>query len=530
MSLVLITGVLIAFAGFAFTVRAAGLTQAQIDAVVALLQSFGVEQATINNIQTTLGGTPSSVVPVIWCHNFNMNLGVGSGGDDACALRIALQREGFEIRDNSCRFGEEMASAVSGFQQKYVDEILKPLGLQYGTGYLGKSTRTKLNNLYGCGAKPLPSIPTPTCEVLLTCETGYRPYNTGSKDSQSCPIIKCVPLPKPVPVPVTVSEQVKCLFHNSTSMQECYSSAGVGCKGVDACIIDVKGAKGEQITWKSSCGGYAYTTMDENNEYAEFKCASVVCNELACPAGYKPYDTGEKDSNGCPIKKCIPIGTTCTQTACPSNCKTICPEGVDANGCPWLCKCDCPIINQPPIIHGVSGPTTLKIREVGTWIVKASDPEQGILSYSVRWGDEGITGAYSAAQKAWSYTQSAEFTHSYASAGTYNPTFTVTDNQGFSAKTSISVQIGEAQSTISEQVKCAFNGATTEQKCWGDVPSSTVGDIPNRFGCSGIGTCGVTISGQKGIPVTWGSSCGGSADTVIDGNNEYAEFNCAVNQ
>ena len=76
-------------------------------------------------------------------------------------------------------------------------------------------------------------------------------------------------------------------------------------------------------------------------------------------------------------------------------------------------------------------------------MVKASDPEQGVLSYSVRWGDENITSVYSAAQRNLSYVQSAEFTHAYAAAGVYNPTFTVTDDKGLPAKTSISVQVGE---------------------------------------------------------------------------------------
>ncbi len=239
--------------------------QAQIQALMAQIQQ----------LQAQLAQTQSQ--PAQWCHNFNINLGVGNSGDDVCTLRTALQKEGFETEDTACKFDEELASAISGFQQKYVDEILRPSGLRYGTGYVGKATRAKLNKLYGCGITSLPTTPVQACNAFLTCETGYKPYNTNEKDSQGCPIIKCIPPATPVIPPIsTVSEQVKCLFHESTTAQECYSSAGVGCKDTSACVVDVKGAKGEQITWKSTCGGYAYTTMDGQNEYAEFKCATSV--------------------------------------------------------------------------------------------------------------------------------------------------------------------------------------------------------------------------------------------------------------
>ena len=84
---------------------------------------------------------------------------------------------------------------------------------------------------------------------------------------------------------------------------------------------------------------------------------------------------------------------------------------------------------------------------------------------------------------------------------------------------------------ISEQVKCVFNGAATEQKCWGDVASlSTMGETkPAHYGCSGVGTCVVSVTAPKGTPsIVWGSSCGGSVETKVDGNTDYAYFNCGT--
>ena len=73
----------------------------------------------------------------------------------------------------------------------------------------------------------------------------------------------------------TVAELVTCRFNNSTSMQQCYSSTGPGCSGVSTCVVKMSGASGTAVTWKSTCGGYAYTTLDGKDEAAVFTCKPV---------------------------------------------------------------------------------------------------------------------------------------------------------------------------------------------------------------------------------------------------------------
>ncbi len=76
-------------------------------------------------------------------------------------------------------------------------------------------------------------------------------------------------------IPAFIKEQVKCVFDNSNEMQKCYTDDGkFGCSGTGTCVADVSGEKGKKLTWKSSCGGYGYTIIDGDNEYAEFKCTS----------------------------------------------------------------------------------------------------------------------------------------------------------------------------------------------------------------------------------------------------------------
>ena len=71
-------------------------------------------------------------------------------------------------------------------------------------------------------------------------------------------------------------------------------------------------------------------------------------------------------------------------------------------------------------------------------------------------------------------------------------------------------------SVLTEEVKCVFDGSSSSQKCYSD----------KGVGCDGVGTCVTKVSGQKGEKVTWKSSCGGSATTVIDGQSDYAKFEC----
>lgn len=81
---------------------------------------------------------------------------------------------------------------------------------------------------------------------------------------------------------IGTQESVKCLFNNdlnyadsnmSQNLQSCYSSDGKwSCVWVDSCTVKVSWIVWENIKWKSSCGWYAYTTIDWENEYAKFDC------------------------------------------------------------------------------------------------------------------------------------------------------------------------------------------------------------------------------------------------------------------
>jgi len=123
-----------------------GLTQiVRAQTLKDLVGQVNLLQDQLNKI---LEQTPRS-----WCYSFQKDLSKGATGPEVRILQAALEQEGFVIASQektSNYFGASTLQAVISFQEKYQSDILAPLGLTSGTGYLGSSTRTKLNQLYGC--------------------------------------------------------------------------------------------------------------------------------------------------------------------------------------------------------------------------------------------------------------------------------------------------------------------------------------------------------------------------------------------
>lgn len=87
---------------------------------------------------------------------FSDDLSIGSSGSSVLLLQQVLNRDvdtkiastGVGSPGNETEyFGSRTRGAVVRFQEKYRDQILTPVGLVSGTGYVGASTRNKLNAL-----------------------------------------------------------------------------------------------------------------------------------------------------------------------------------------------------------------------------------------------------------------------------------------------------------------------------------------------------------------------------------------------
>ena len=138
----------IVLSGFLFGLSAQDAKAQTVTDLQTQIQQLMAQIAALQQRLAQLQGATTT-----WCHNFNVNLKIGDSGTEVKALRTALTKEGFsglEAMGGAYQFDERLASAVVGFQEKYVSEILTPWRLVRGTGYVGPSTRAKLNKLYGC--------------------------------------------------------------------------------------------------------------------------------------------------------------------------------------------------------------------------------------------------------------------------------------------------------------------------------------------------------------------------------------------
>ncbi|MFH1182224.1 MAG: thioredoxin family protein [Candidatus Woesearchaeota archaeon] len=140
--------------------------------------------------------------------------------------------------------------------------------------------------------------------VEAGCLDGEKPYETSYFECpDGCRDGACLKKE-------AITEQVTCIFTNSDREQECYiggsfTDAKTGekfCRGKDSCIINVQGNKGEQAVWKSTCGGYQYTTQDGNNEEIRFECKqgetniAEITNKGFRSAYWQCYDGSESKS------------------------------------------------------------------------------------------------------------------------------------------------------------------------------------------------------------------------------------------
>jgi hypothetical protein len=148
--------------------------QAEITALLAQVQS----------LQQQLAGTSSAS----WCHEFSGNLSIGQSGAEITALQAVLQKDGESVNITGS-FDDQTASAVTGFQEKYASDVLTPNGLSHGTGYVGSSTRAKLNSLFGCS----PSANPPT--VLNPIAASSTAASSSLPIHRICPAWGCGPAP-----------------------------------------------------------------------------------------------------------------------------------------------------------------------------------------------------------------------------------------------------------------------------------------------------------------------------------------------
>lgn len=170
---------LVAAMAFTFAVPSAhaALTASQIQSILSLLQSFGADQTTINNVNASLTGQPTTPVPSTpsssSCSAFTRDLTVGSTGADVMDLQRVLNGNGYPVASSgagapgseSTYFGAKTQAALAKWQAAN--------GISPAAGYFGPITRAKLAS--SCTTTPGPVTTVPGTGISVAA--GSQPQN-----------------------------------------------------------------------------------------------------------------------------------------------------------------------------------------------------------------------------------------------------------------------------------------------------------------------------------------------------------------
>jgi hypothetical protein len=125
------------------------LTKQLLSQIALLQQEIARLQFQIANIIAQNGNGNSQPN----CQKFKNNLYYGlTNNSEIRCLQEFLKNQGAGIYPEGLISGNFLSltqAAVIRFQEKYASEILAPLGLQKGTGFVGVSTRAKMKQLLG---------------------------------------------------------------------------------------------------------------------------------------------------------------------------------------------------------------------------------------------------------------------------------------------------------------------------------------------------------------------------------------------
>ena len=174
-------GLVLAFSAFAPVAHAAGLTEAQIQAIIQMVQSFGVDAGTVANVNASLRGQAITPSPTTGgaCPALSRSLQQGISGADVLELQVFLNGYSTDTRvsisgagspgSETTYFGPATHAAVVKFQAK---NNVSPIGI------VGPQTRAAIVAVCGSITVTPPTTPVVPAGTGLSVVPGTQPANS----------------------------------------------------------------------------------------------------------------------------------------------------------------------------------------------------------------------------------------------------------------------------------------------------------------------------------------------------------------
>lgn len=202
----------------------------------------------------------------------------------------------------------------------------------------------------------------------------------------------------------------------------------------------------ESITWNTSGKNASNSKVDIYLEnYREFSTVNCKLSLVPCAQGTPVQYVLDKNISANSLKYDWIVATDIDNKEIPNGtyfvkiCETGTKGNCDQSTKPFTIVSAVAEKNSPPVVTGITGPTTFKVGEEGTWTINAYDIERENLSYdiytySTKTGS--VTGIYTS-----HVSSSNTWKTKFSSKGEYTTIITVSDKVGNITKVSITVNV-----------------------------------------------------------------------------------------
>ena len=376
-------------------------------AVVLSASLVSTARAQVNQVNVSQQVQTS---PAYSTYTFNNDLTLGSSGSDVEQLQTWLINNGYSIPSVSSGFvakgyfGSQTQSALMAYQRS--------IGLP-AYGYFGPMTRVYLNRggNYDNGGGNGNGGNNNAASFQITRPIGGESWQKGTTQN--------ITWTSPYYFRATYVDIKLVPYYAPCTSQVCPMTAQTG--------------TAQSMLYPYRAPYTIATGISVNQNLYSWNVGGIIPFTPPAANGVYPIPAPNVVPDGQYTIQICQTGTSvCTSSASPFNIYT--------SGTP---------VGNTPIINGVDAPTTLAVGQTGTWTVRAIDPLNGTLSYSVTWGDQQaypmVSGATASSQ--YLQAQTSTFQHSYSLAGTYTVTFTVRNASGQQIQTTSTVTVTGSSQT-----------------------------------------------------------------------------------